>query len=147
MSRRAYCSARAAGTGRACRAFGCWKTTGPSDLYCKRHAQEAAAFSDDARIVNLTTGRIEFVDGSRLHCRPRVGPPPVGVEQIAGELRTVRCRRDWLRCRRAIFADLPVVLEQRRDGLGTVYAAGVNPDIAHALHAARRRLERIGASA
>jgi hypothetical protein len=146
MSRRPHCTARAAGTGRTCRSFGCWRTPGPSDLYCKRHAQEVAAFSDDHRIVNIKTGRIEMVPANRLNCRPRTGPPPATVDDICAELRTVRCARDWQRCQQAIFADLPAVLTQRRDSLGTVYAAGVNPDLADALRVARRRLEQIGAT-
>lgn len=146
MSRRAYCAGRASTTGRQCRSFGCWRTAGPSLLYCKRHAQEVAAFTDDPRIVNVATGRIEMVHAQRLKCRGRVGPPPEGVEAIAGELRTVRCRSDFARCWHAIFTDLPAVLDMRTDRLGQVYAAGVNPELSSALRTARWRLERIGAT-
>lgn len=146
MSRRAHCAARAAGTGRACRAFGCWHTPGVVELYCKRHAQEIAIFTDDPRIMHVTTGRIETATDRAFRCRPRVGPAPEGVDAIVVELRTIRCRRDWLRCRRAIFADLPTVIDYARDRQGLVYAAALKPDIAGALYDARRRLELIGAA-
>lgn len=146
MSRRTPCTARTAQTGRPCRAHGCWQIPGGTDLYCKRHAQEAAAFTDDPRIINAAGGRIEFVDARTMRCRGRVGPLPQGADQIASELRTVRCRKDWSRCFRAIAGDIPAVLDMRTDSHGLVYAHAVNRDVAEALYIARQRLEQIGAT-